>query len=348
MSEKTEKPSAKRLRDARRKGQIPRSRMLSSSAVTLGGLLGFTAFAPEGFERLKEWTTQLLLEPEASNVWEESLWMLARLSGPALGGALVASLGVSVAMVGFELNPEHLTPKLERISPAAGLKRIFSIRQFGEVAKALVVTGVVAALVWNEVQDAGPDALRAVWLDGTAGLGQLVGRIAPLATRLAWVLLVLGVADYALARRRHLKDLMMTREEVKREYKESEGDPHHKAQRKSLHRQLAQGGPARGVQKATAVVVNPTHIAVAIRYETQECEAPYLVAKGHEEDALALRREAQRRGIPVVRDIPLARSLIHYDVGEQIPEELYQAAAVVLLVAMESRGTDGSPRRQTP
>ena len=85
----------------------------------------------------------------------------------------------------------------------------------------------------------------------------------------------------------------MTREEVKREYKESEGDPHHKAQRKALHRQLAQGGPARGVQKATAVVVNPTHIAVALRYDTEECEAPYLVAKGREADALALRREAR-------------------------------------------------------
>jgi type III secretion protein U len=347
MSEKTEKPSARRLRDARRKGQIPRSRLLSSSAVTLGGLLGFTAFAPEGFERLKEWTAQLLLEPRSSGAWEEALWMLARLSGPALGGALVASVGVSVAMVGFELNPEHVAPKLERINPAAGLKRLFSVRSLVEVAKALAVMGVVTALVWNEVEEAGPDALRAVWLDGAEGLRQLVGRLAPLATRIAWVLLALGVGDYALARRRHLKDLMMTREEVKREYKESEGDPHHKAQRKALHRQFAQGGQARGVQKATAVVVNPTHIAVALRYDSQECEAPYLVAKGREEDALALRREAQRLAIPVVRDMALARSLIHYDVGEQIPEELYQTAAVVLRVAMESHGTDSSPRRQT-
>lgn len=146
MSEKTEKPSARRLRDARRKGQIPRSRLLSSSAVTLGGLLGFTAFAPEGFERLKEWTSQLL-EQQSAGAWEGGLWMLARLSGPALGGALVASFGVSVATVGFELNPEHVTPKLERLNPAAGLKRLFSVRSLIEVAKALVVMGVVAALV---------------------------------------------------------------------------------------------------------------------------------------------------------------------------------------------------------
>ena len=344
MSEKTEKPSAKRLREARRKGQIPRSRLLSSSAVTLGGLLGFVSCAPEGFERRKAWTARLFLESEPTGAWEEGLWLMVRLAGPALGGTVVAALTVSVAMVGFELNAEHLMPKLERISPAAGLKRLFSVRPLIETAKALLVTAVVAALVWSEVEDAGPEALRGVWLDGTEGLSQLMGRLAPLATRLACVLLVLGVADYGLARSRHLKDLMMTREEVKREYKESEGDPHHKAQRKALQRQSVQGGPARGVQKATAVVVNPMHIAVALRYDSQECEAPYLVAKGREADALALRREAQRCGISVVRDVPLARSLIHYDVGEQIPEELYQAAAVVLRVAMESRETDSSPR----
>jgi type III secretion protein U len=347
MSEKTEKPSAKRLRDARRKGQIPRSRLLSSSAVTLGGLLGFGSFAPEGFERLKEWTSRLFLEAEPAGIWEEGLWLLARLAGPALGGALLAALVVSVAMVGLELNTEHVMPKLERISPAAGLKRLFSVRPVIETAKALLVTAVVALLVWSEVRDAGPDALGAVRLEGAVGLSHLAERLAEMATRIAWVLLVLGVADYGLARARHLKDLMMTREEVKREYKESEGDPHHKAQRKALHRQFAQGGPARGVQKATAVVVNPTHIAVALRYDSQECEAPYLVAKGREADALALRREAQRCGVPVIRDVPLARSLIHYDVGEQIPEELYQAAAVVLRVAMESRGTDSSPRSRT-
>ena len=345
--EKTEQPTAKRLREARRKGQIPRSRLLSSSAVTLGGLLGFTAFASEGFARLQAWTARLFLEHEATGAWEEGLWIAARLCGPALGGALVASLAVSVATVGFELEPSHAAPKLERISPAAGLKRLFSLRPLTEVAKALVVVALVTVLVWNEVEEVGPDALRAAWMGGAEGLGLLMERLGGLATRLAWVVLVLGVGDYALARRRHLKDLMMTREEVRREHKESEGDPRHKGQRKALHRQLAQGGPARGVQKATAVVVNPTHIAVALRYDVQECEAPYLVAKARQAEALSLREEARRQGIPVVRDVPLARSLIHYDLGEAIPEELYEAAAVVLRTAMESRSVDGHPRRQT-
>lgn len=346
--EKTEQPSAKRLREARRKGQLPRSRLLTSSAVTLGGLLGFTAFAPEGFLQLQDWTARLFLEQRDLGAWREGLWIAARLCGPALGGALAASLGVSIATVGFELEPEHVAPKLERISPTAGLKRLFSMRPLVEVAKALGVVALVAALVWGEVEEVGPDALRAAWLSGAQGLTLLVGRLGELAIRLAWVVLVLGVGDYALARRRHVKDLMMSREEVKREHKESEGDPRQKGQRRALQRQLAQGGPARGVQKATAVVVNPTHIAVALRYDVRECEAPYLVARAREDDALALREEARRLGIPVVRDIPLARSLIHYDLGEPIPEELYQAAAVVLRTAMEARSLDDHPRRQTP
>lgn len=346
MSEKTEQPSSKRLREARRKGQIPRSRLLSSSVVTLGGLLGLTLSAPEGFARLKDWTARLMLHQEPTGALREAGWVMALLVGPALGGTLLASLAVSVGTVGFELNAEHVMPKLERISPAAGLKKLFSVRPLIEMGKALLVAAVVVWLVWSAAVDAGPDVLRTAWLEGTLGLEHIVGRLGPLAIRLACVLVALGVGDYALARRRHVKDLMMTREEVKREHKESEGDPHHKGQRKALHRQLAAGGPARGVQKASVVVVNPTHIAVALRYATEECGAPYLVAKGREADALALRREAERLGVPVVRDVPLARGLIHYDVGEEIPEELYQAAAAVLRAARESQDVDARPRRQ--
>jgi type III secretion protein U len=168
----------------------------------------------------------------------------------------------------------------------------------------------------------------------------LLSLLQPLVIKAAVVLVVLGVGDWMLAKRRHVKDLMMSHQEVKQEHKNSEGDPHHKSKRKSLHKQLANGGRARGVQKATAVVVNPTHIAVALRYAEDECDAPYIVAKAREEDALKLRQEAAALGIPVVRDIPLARSLIHYDVGEEVPEELYQAAAAILKVALEEAETN--------
>ncbi|ATB42385.1 flagellar biosynthesis protein FlhB [Cystobacter fuscus] len=335
MSGKTEQPSAKRLREARRQGRIPRSRLLSSSVVTLGGFWTLSVVVPLGFTRLKAWTARLMLHQESAGALEEAGVLLLLLVGPPLGSAWLASLAVSVATVGLEVNADHVVPKWERVNPLAGLKKLFSVRPLIELGKALLVAVGVGWLVWSEAVEAGPDVLRSVWLTGTLGLEHGVKRLAPLVLRLAWVLVVLGVGDYVLARRRHLKDLMMTREEVKREHKESEGDPHHKSQRRALHRQFAAGGPARGVGKASVVVVNPTHLAVALRYAPEECEAPYLVGKGREADALELRREAERLGVPVVRDVPLARSLVHYDVGEEIPEELYQAAAAVLRVARE-------------
>ncbi len=347
MSEKSEQPSAKRLREARRKGQLPRSRLLSSAAVTLGGLLALSATGEAGWERLQAWTGRLFLEQRIEGAWDEGLVVAASLCGPVLLAGLVASVAVSVVVAGWAFHPEQVAPQLERLSPAAGLKRLFSTRQLVELGKALALTGAVGWLLGSALLDEAGDGQRAAWLPGPAALTALLERLSPLVVRVAWVVLALGIADYALARRRHVRELMMTREELKREYKESEGDPHHKGQRKALHRQLAQGGPARGLQKASAVIVNPTHIAVALRYDAAECDAPYLVAKAREQDALALRREAVRLGIPVVRDIPLARSLIHYDVGEEIPSELYEAAAAVLRVALGDEATDGSPRRQT-
>ena len=335
MSGKTEQPSARRLREARREGRIPRSRLLSSSVVTLAGVWALSLTAPSGFARLKEWTARLLVDPRPVGALQEAGLVTVGLVGAPLLLAWVASLAVSVAMVGLELDANHVLPRWERIHPLAGWKRLFSVRPLVDVGKALLVAGVLGALVGREVLESGPDVLRSAWWPGPLGLEHGLLLLRSLLLRLLWVLVGLGVGDYLLARRRHLKELMMTREEVKREHKESEGDPHHKHQRRAVHRQWAAGGTARGVGKASVVVVNPTHIAVALRYDPEECEAPYLVEKGREADALQLRREAERLGVSIVRDVPLARSLVHYDVGEEVPEELYQAAAAVLRVARE-------------
>ena len=350
MSEKTHQPTDHKLREARKKGQIPRSKLFTSAAVTLGGLAGTLAFSSETAVRLRGWATALLsLRPTApADALVEGLRVLASCAAPTLGGALVGSLCASVATSGLQLNVSHVSPQLDRIDPFQGAKKLFSARQLIDVLKGLLVAGVVAAILWSGVRDAGPDVFRAIAYSGPTAMAVTLRVLGPLVVKASVVLLVLGVADWALARHRHVKDLMMSHEEVKQEHKNSEGDPHHKSQRKALHKQIAAGGPARGVQKATAVVVNPTHIAVALRYDESECDAPYIVAKGREEDALKIRKDAQSLGIPVVRDIPLARSLVHYDMGEEVPEELYKAAAAVLKVAMESTAKNEGPEGKTP
>jgi len=337
VSEKTHDPTPQRLREARKKGQIARSRMLGPAAATLGGLLATVAMRDSTVGRLKELTVSLLGHPRSDlhAALLEATRALALCAAPTLSGALGGALVASVATAGFQFNAQLISPDLSRIDPAAGFKRLFTMRQVVDLLKGLLVAALIGAVVWSKVKSLTPSAFAAVLRGDGASVSTLVGALAPVLIAAAVLLLVLALGDYLLARRRHLEDLRMSHQEVKQEHKSSEGDPHHKAKRKSLHRQLAAGGPARGVQKASVVVVNPTHIAVALRYDEAECDAPYIVAKAREEDALKIRKHAYSLGIPVVKDIPLARTLVHYDVGEEVPEELYQAAAAVLKVAQE-------------
>ena len=339
MSEKTHQPSAQKLRDARKKGQIPKSKLLCSAAVTLGGLWGTLAFAAETTARLREWTRSILsLSGEPTAVLYDGLGLFVRSAAPTLAGAFVAAVASQVALSGFQLNVDHVAPKLERLNFVEGMKKLLSSQKLVEMGKGLLVAAIIAVILWRGVIEAAPLALKTISHDGGSALTALLSLLRPVLLRAGSVLLVLGLGDQLLARRKHVKDLMMSHEEIREEQKNSEGDPHQKSKRKSLHKQLASGGPARGVHKATAVVVNPTHIAVALRYAEGESDAPYIVAKGREEDALKIRKEAEFLKIPVVRDIPLARALVNYDVGEEVPEELYQAAAAVLKVALEASG----------
>lgn len=341
MSEKTQQPTEKKLRDARKKGQIARSKLLGASVVVLVGLGVTFGFAHDTATRLTS-LTRALLSGEAQSparALQQSLEVLALGVAPTLLAAFFAALLVGVTQAGLQLNVDAVAPKFERLNPAEGFQKLFSFRQFIDVAKGLAVAAVIALFFWNTLATLGPHAFNTVHHDGARGFAALLSQLQPVVLKAAVVLVVLGIADWMLAKNRHLKDLMMSHQDVKQEHKNSEGDPHHKSKRKALHKQLASGGSARGVQKASAVVVNPTHIAVALRYAEDECDAPYIVAKAREEDALKLRREAAALGIPVVRDIPLARSLIHYDVGEEVPEELYQAAAAILKVALEASET---------
>lgn len=339
MSEKTHQPTEQKRRKAREDGNIPKSKLLSAAAVTLGGLVATFAFAPESAARLVEFSQRVLsLQAQAPQTeLLEALRVLGLCLLPTLGGALLGALAAALPMAGLQLNLSLVQPKLENLSPAQGFKKIFSRRQVVDLLKGLVVAAVVSKLVWDAVEGAAPAAFKALSHDAMTGFRLIFQTLLPLLTRAAALLLVLGLADYALARLRHTKDLMMSHEDVKQEHKNSDGDPHTKGKQKQLRKQLAAGGPARGVHKATAVVVNPTHLAVALRYDEAECDAPYIVASGREEDALAIRTEAKKLGIPVVRDVPLARSLIHYELGEEVPEELYQAAAAVLRVALEAQ-----------
>ena len=304
-------------------------------------LIGGSAGALLGLERfdvqLADWARGLLggggLAPGRALVEAGRLVLGGSLAVvlPAMGGAAVAGLLV----VGWAPTAKTLAPRLTRLSPSAGIRRLFGLRAFGEVGRSLLLAGVLLPLLLTEALGVLPDVLRLPSVDQPATALRWLGpAAAALWTHALTLLLVLSILELLWVKHRHRRSLRMTREEVRREHRDQEGDPQHRAHRRTAHRQILQAGRARGVENATVLVVNPTHLAVGLRWAPEECDAPYLVARGRAADAAELRRRADALGIPVVRDVALARSLAMHDVGEEVPEELFQAAAAVLEVAL--------------
>jgi flagellar biosynthesis protein FlhB len=279
-------------------------------------------------------------------------------------GALVAPLAAAVATAALAgaLQTRGLFawravgPDFGRLSLAKGLGRVFGAAGAIEVVKGLVKVALVATVA---VALVAPIAPELPWLTGMGGRGVLVA-FGVLSRRtafgLALALLVLGALDWLLVARRHRRDLMMTREEIKREHKETEGDPHHRAERQRLHRELAEQRMLDDVRKASFVVVNPEHLAVAVRYDTDASGAPIVVAKGERHFAQRIREVAREAGVPVYRDVTLARALGQVAEGDEIPEDLYEAVAEVLRVLWQLEqnhrpmgfGSEGPPAPALP
>lgn len=341
MSGRTEQPTPRRLREAHRRGEVARSAELSGAAALAAGLGALALDGPritgELLAHLRAALTRAVSEGAApAAALREGAALLLRLALPAALAALAAGAAASLLLAGPVLSPEALRPRLDRIDPAKGLRRLLAPEQLLRaalgIAKAVALAGILA-----------------VWLrDAVAGLGSLprldagsllraTPVLAGLVLRLAAAFAVFGLLDAHLARARHLRMLRMTKEEVRREAKDDEGDPAHRAERRRLHRAIAEAGP---VSRATVVVVNPSHVAVALRHDRAGEDAPRVVAKGEGLAAARIRSAARRSGVPIVRDVPLARALHRLaEVGDEIPEELYEAAAALLAHLYRSQET---------
>lgn len=328
---RTEPPTPRRLREARRRGEVARSADLTGAAALIGGVAALVATGPASAGELARLVRAALsaapsASPEPAAVLGDAAAAVLRLAiAPGLA-ALAAAATVGAIQAGGGFFPEALRPRLERVDPVRGLRRLAS---WAQLLHAALGVAKAAALV----------AIAVGWLRDSAALAELpraspgatlraVPALLPLALRLAVAFALFGLLEWALARRRHRRALMMTRDEVRRELKDDEGDPAHRAERRRRHRAALEAGP---VSRATVVVVNPTHVAVALRHERGGDDPPRVVAKGAGLAAARLRSAARRAGVPVVRHVPLARALHRLaEVGDDLPEELYEAAAAVL------------------
>ena len=343
--EKTEEPTEKKKRDARKKGNIPKSRDLSAAAlmliaITLLKYLGpwMAHYTKIFFIKMFEEQFGVLEIPEGKEVIPYAInWFmwLALLSAPFLVLVFIGAYAVNLFQVGFLFTTEPLKLDFKKVNPVSGLKRMFSVKNVVmlvmNLAKMAVVMGVAWATVIEEVQN----VLTMVEMDTAGMFIYSTDHVLSLAQKLAILLMILGYADFRYQKWKHNKDLKMTKQEIKEEFKQMEGDPMVKQKRRQKQMELAQNRMMQEVPQAEVVVRNPTHFAVAISYKTGMA-APLVVAKGKDKLAEQIIAVARENRIPTVENPPLARELYKkVEVGDQIPEELFAAVAEILASVMD-------------
>ena len=352
FQEKTEQATPKRREDARRKGQVARSSELSSIAILATGLLALSGLGPYMFDQLGVFmvdalTSGMTVEINSTNLYlHTGSWVLgyARIIVPIVALLVVAALGVNYAQVGVLFTLQPLTPKAERISPFSGIKRIFSSKGLVELSKSLFKIGAVVYMTYLTIS-ADMNNLVAYMDMGVGQIFTLSGDITlTLAFRIVLLLLIMAILDYSFQRWDYEKNLRMTRQEVREEVKQQEGDPMIRSRVRNLQREMSQQRMMDDVMTADVVVTNPTHVAVALKYDMENMPAPLVVAKGQRLVAQRIKEIARDAGIPLVENKPLARALFKVvQIGDEIPEDLFKAVAQVLAFVFQlKRGSEGS------
>jgi flagellar biosynthetic protein FlhB len=349
--QKTEEPTQRRLDEARRKGQVASSREVNHALVLGGGALLIGLLAPALGEGIARALRPLLERPHAFTATAGDLdRLLATLLGdlglalaPAALLLVVAAAAGGLIQNGLVVSGEALAPKLDKVSPLAGARRLFSLRSLVEFGKSLLKLALVGAAAGALLWPAAPTIIAATDRE----VGALLPLLQLLALRLlgglALLVALIALLDTFYQRFEHRKQLRMSRRDLQDEFKQTEGDPHVKARLRSLRMERARRRMMAEVPKSTVVITNPTHVAVALRYEPPAMAAPRLVAKGAGPIALRIRELAREHGVPVVENPPLARAL-HAAVGleAEIPPAHYRAVAEVIGYVMRLRGGRGA------
>jgi flagellar biosynthesis protein FlhB len=338
-SQKTEKPTPKKRREAKKKGQVPKSAEIGVAASLVTAVVALRIFAPSSVRTIFE-DTRHLIGSAGSNPSLETVSTLAGsmfLVGvaPFLGLALVIGLAAGVSQVGFVVTPEAAKPQLKSISPKQGLQKLKPAKASWELVRTVLKLGLFVAIAYVPVRDAIENLARVRNLD--RAIADVAAVSWDLLARAAALAIVIGIADFAFNRWKNTKDLRMSKEEIKQEFKTSDGDPLVKGKRRRRAMEISRNRLI-NVSTAHVVVTNPTHFAVALAYEPPE-PAPRVVAKGTDRHAKQIRKMAARHGVPIVENRPLARSLYQrVKVGGFVPNALYEATAIVLAEAYRRGG----------
>jgi type III secretion protein U len=336
--DKTEEPTPSKLKKAREEGQVAKSADMATAVSMLGVLIALSTMSEGAGVRVRG-IVQLAMEFGPGGdlplldmyrvIGQMTIQAMLIVAPLALIAALFAALGL-MAQIGLVIAMEAVTPKPENIDPVAGMKKIFSVKSLLTFLQTVLKAVVLTAVLWKVIVGLMP-------LVGGAPYQSVTGIASLSWAALMKVLMIsmglfitLGPLDYAIQRYQFMKGQKMSKDDIKREYKSQEGDPEIKGKRKQIAQEDAQSSPRKAVAGANAVIVNPTHYAVAVRYWPEEHGIPIVVAKGVDAEALNIRRFADQLDVPIFSNPPLARALHKVPIGGAVPEELFETVAAVL------------------
>jgi flagellar biosynthetic protein FlhB len=348
-ADKTEDATEKKLSDTRKKGQVAKSQELANAIelIMLFLLLRvFGEYLAKNFNGQFEWylgkqIPEIIHSNNRSGftaltasqlMWQLFLQFLVTAAPFLVGGFLVALFGNGLQF-SFQVTTEPLKPSLSKLNPANGFKRIFSkqalINLLLSIAKIVIIFGVAYSVLKGKMNQ----IFMLYEMDFRAGISLVLNLVVDTGLRISLVYLVIGFLDFFYQRRKFKNDIKMTKQEVKDEYKDSEGDPEIKGRQKQRMREASQRRMMKAVPKADVVITNPTHIAVALQYDNKVASAPILIAKGQDYLAMKIKDAAKENNIEIVENKPLARAIYTtVEIGDEIPPELYQAVAEILAI----------------
>ncbi len=345
---KTEKATPKRREDARKKGQVLYSREMASALVLVAVFLGAKLLGGQAYYEMASYAkkvfaeylgTNMLSINELMKMFTECLFVFLKAAVPVFGIATVIGLVAGYSQVGFLFTTEGISMRFNRINPISGFRRIFSSKALVELIKSALKITVIGYTAYRYLKGEAGNILQLMSLSTAGILTYIANLILNVAFRICIALILLGLLDYLYQWWEYEKSLRMSKQEVKEEFKQIEGNPEIKSRIKQKQRQISMRRMMQEVPKADVVITNPTHYAVAIKYDAEVSDAPVVLAKGQDYIALRIRKAAEENNVEIVENKPLAKALYEtVDVGEAIPPELYEAVAEVLAFVYTLKG----------
>ncbi|MDR0293659.1 MAG: flagellar biosynthesis protein FlhB [Oscillospiraceae bacterium] len=346
--EKTEKATPKKREDARKKGQVLKSAEVNTAVLTtVMFVIIFAAggWMVRGMGRLLEYfitrTGVMRGDPVKADIVADvtkAIWQFLWILLPVLLVAIAMGVAVNVAQVGFLFTAETVRPKLSKISILQGFKRIFSMRSVVEMLKSVLKITLMTVIVYQEYRKNLNAFPMMMGLPAGQAAGVVVDMAIAIAIKASAVLIAIGLADYLYQWWEYERNLKMSREEIKQEIKQMEGDPLIRSRRREKQRQMSMMRMMRAIPQADVVITNPTHYSVAIRYNEKEADAPVVLAKGKDHIAFKIREIAEQNRVEIVENKPVAQALyVSCEIGQRIPPDMFAAVAEILSYVYKKR-----------